>query len=305
MPGVGSPAHEAYDLRPLVAEDRPLLPAFLEQNLDWDRLSAELLREKLWDDPRFSPRLNWLAVRGDRPLGVILGVGGEPGFVKLMAVAADQRNRGIGTALLKKLEIEARAMGTTEMRLAESAPLYLWPGLDVRYTRALVFFERKGYRRVGQTYNMSAPLSALEPLSPTLIRGLERRGIFLERAAESDRAAVCRWLRGLWPSWEAELLRSFAHRPACLHLARLGREPIGFAAYHPQNPSSGGFGPMGVDPRYRGFGIGGCLLKGCLHDLKRLGFDDVVIPWVGPLDFYVHHAHAHVSRVFFRYEKKL
>ena len=62
---------------------------------------------------------------------------------------------------------------------------------------------------------------------------------------------------------------------------------------------------MGTSIKSRGKGVGAVLLKRCLQDLKNLGFKKAVIPWVGPIPFYSKFANAHVSRVFWRYEKHM
>jgi GNAT superfamily N-acetyltransferase len=46
------------------------------------------------------------------------------------------------------------------------------------------------------------------------------------------------------------------------------------------------FGPMGVDQRLRGKGIGRVLARRALASLRDLGFAQALIPAVGPVEFY-------------------
>jgi mycothiol synthase len=37
--------------------------------------------------------------------------------------------------------------------------------------------------------------------------------------------------------------------------------------------------------------------------MKEMGFVKAIIPWVGPIPFYMYHADAKMDRIFWRYEK--
>ena len=78
---------------------------------------------------------------------------------------------------------------------------------------------------------------------------------------------------------------------------------IAFSAYETNNKGTGWFGPMGTTEKARGKGVGGILLKRCINDLKKSGFEKAIIPWVGPIPFYMHYINSPVKRIFWRYEK--
>ena len=48
----------------------------------------------------------------------------------------------------------------------------------------------------------------------------------------------------------------------------------------------GFFGPTGVDPAYRGKGIGKALLLKCLEAMRNEGYGYAVIGGAGPVNFY-------------------
>ncbi len=82
-------------------------------------------------------------------------------------------------------------------------------------------------------------------------------------------------------------------------------EIIAFSEFETNNKGTGWFGPMSTSVNARGKGVGGVLLKRCMNEMKKMGFKTSIIPWVGPISFYMHYINSPVDRVFWRYEKKL
>jgi mycothiol synthase len=271
-----------------------------------DPLTPALLAEKIWGDPDFDADLALVAEDGGHQTGFAVAVvrpGAARGVVKLIAVAPARWRQGTGGRLLAALEERMAERGARAIRLGESAPNYLVPGLDPRYTRALLFFEKHGYERFGETYNLEVDLEADDWETAAWERSLAEAGIEVRRAEDRDREVVATLLREHWPAWQAELAQSMRQAPVALHLALRGTEVLGFSAYDGNNRGTGWFGPMGTAPAARGLGIGGVLLRRCLRDLRAQGLRRATIPWVGPVAFYAHHAGAEIARVFYRYEK--
>ena len=298
----------ATRLRDLRRADLVPLTALLKRCLDLDRISEDLVREKVWDDPDYSRHLATVAVDGSGELcGFILAVrrSEKRGYIKLLAVAPQARRSGVGGWLLDVAHFELARMGVTEVRLGESAPNYLWPGLDPRYTEAMLFFENRNYACIGEVYNLSVPLKGIS-FNPT--RQLTQPNgdpVILRRAEPADKPALDGFLDLHWPPWKPELDRGWRRRPIPIHLAFLGSELLGFAAYDCNNFGTGWFGPMATTQDWQRKGIGRELLLYCLIDLKAQGLDHAVIPWVGPVGFYNRTVDARIDRVFYRYEKEL
>jgi GNAT superfamily N-acetyltransferase len=91
-------------------------------------------------------------------------------------------------------------------------------------------------------------------------------------------------------AWGDEAEMGFRHMPASVLLAIHNRQIVGFAAY--DCTFNGFFGPTGVDPAYRGRGIGKALLLASLEELRHLGYVYGVIGSVGPAEFYVKNVNA-------------
>ena len=191
------------------------------------------------------------------------------------------------------------------MRVAESAPNYLAPGVDKRNGDLLAFLDSQGFRPVGETVNLTVDLRSQEFTTSREVAALAADNIVVRRANVSDFESVWQFIRPIWPSWRGEVARALANDPCSLHLAFDRDAVVGFSAYDANNVGTGWFGPMGTDPEYRGKGIGRVLLRRCLADLREQGLAQATIPWVGPVDFYAKHVGAKVSGEFVRLEKEL
>jgi ribosomal protein S18 acetylase RimI-like enzyme len=227
------------------------------------------------------------------------------GVIKLLAVASLHRRKGIGSRLLTMLEEGLRKRGAGTVRVCESPPNYLVPGVDTRCDAAKGFFEKHGYRPVGVAQNLTVGLEGRSFRFEKEERALTARGIECRRATEADRAAVDCLLESHWPSWRDEVAVSLENAPPSLHVALRGKTVLGFAAWDANNRGTGWFGPMGTAPETRGLGIGRALLLRCLADIRAAGHPAAVIPWVEPVAFYEKTVGAVVSRRFNRYEKVL
>ena len=274
----------------------------------YDPLTPGLWREKVWEEPSPGPRL--VAEASGEVVGVAVGAlwgppNGSRGTVKLLAVAPEARRRGIGGRLLGAVEGGLREAGAETCRIAECSPNYLVPGVDLRYTPGWLFVQKHGYAHVGEAVNMHVDLAAEAWETAAGEARLAGAGVEVRRARADDLGAVMAFLDAHWPAWKPEIASAFAQRPVSLHLAWRGGDLLGFSAYDANNRGTGWFGPMGTAPEARGLGIGGVLCRRCLRDLRAQGREAATIPWVAPVGFYAHHAGAHVSRVFHRFEKRL
>jgi GNAT superfamily N-acetyltransferase len=209
----------------------------------------------------------------------------EQGYVKFLAVHPRARLQGVGTAVLERLESFCREHGATSMQLGSSAPFYVVPGVDVRYTEAICFFHARGYRRIGDAVNQGVRLVQLpDPELPCHV------------ADAHDLERIMPWLAESYPNWIAEVSRSVELGTCIVH------DDLGFACYDVLR--DGWFGPMATRPDLRGKrGVGTATLLAVLHRMRAIGYDHVEIAWSGPLLFYMKAVGARISRVFWTYSK--
>lgn len=277
----------------------------------FDQLGPQLLEEKVWGDPDFRPELALVCREQAQLLGFGVAVcrqkdGNTIGFIKLLAVAPDVQRAGIGTAIYEQLENRCREFGAVEMRIAESAPNYLQPGVDERSFAAISFFAKHGYANIGRACNMTVDLSDWASSYRGKILSDDDCGDYrILRATPMLEAATQEFVTRHWPPWWGEVSVALRNDPVSLFVAVDDGQVIGFAAYDGNNLGTGWFGPMGTCPQQRGRGIGRQLLAHCLDDMRTQGYTKATIPWVGPVEFYSKECGAVVDRTFVRLAKQL
>lgn len=298
------------ELRELSEAELPALLALCETALPFDRWSPAILRRRVLDEPNHNPHYQLAMRQDERLIGVILGgirqtPEGPAAWVRLIAIAAGYRRQGLASQLLAEIEHRLRADGLTRLRVGNSTPSYFWPGLDLRYTPAVCFFERHGFQRYGDAINMQVDLGARDWDTAAAEARLTREEIAIRRLRPDDHAAFSAWLAQQWnPVWQYEALSTYANDPVSTFVATLGGRIRAFASYNAAALEDG-FGPTGTELELRGRGIGRILFYHCMQDLKTLGYQTAEICWVGPIAFYARVADAWISRSFWFLEKGL
>ena len=277
-------------------------------------VSAELFAEKVWQDDDITNDLRLMAMSAaGEATGFVVATARSTapggGCLKMLAVTPQARRQGIATQLLNAVEAQFRRDNLTTIRLGESPPNYLQPGVDSDDQSGMSFFARRGFVQFGTVHDMTCQLDHASLDTSADEKRLEEDAIVVRRAALEDREQIGNLLGAFWPTWRPEVAVAFDQNPKSVHVAVVDNPPshrvIGFAAHSTNNQSVGWFGPMGTDPAFRGTGVGTVLLKRCLHDLRTVGFTEATIPWVGPVEFYTRTVGAHVARTYHRFEKKL
>jgi mycothiol synthase len=290
--------------------DLAAMLALWNRHAVFDPMTSALLYEKIWGDADVSSDLTWAAEWHGQLIGFSIGVvrqreTGPVGYIKLFVIDTAHRRQGIGSQLLQTTERALQQAGADEVRICESAPNYLTPGLDPRYTAGKRFFEAHGYEHIGTASNLTVDLIQNDFTTAAPETRLAARGITVRRAESGDTQRVLAVLRAHWPIWQAEVTNALRNDPISLHLALQQGRILGFAAYDTNNFGTGWFGPMGTVPDAEGQGLGRVLLWRCLRDQKAQGHTTATIPWVGPIAFYTRCAGAQLARTFDRYAKRI
>lgn len=294
-------------IREATLDDLTPIHAVARSSLTLDVFSEALLAEKLFSAPR-AEEFRWRTLIGEIGGSVVAFMqavekpAAGRAWIGLFAVAPDHRRAGHALRLFDAA-CASWVATPTEMELLAVPGNYFAPGLDPRYTEALCFAERAGFERWRDCVNLRGELRARFDTSRETER-LEALGVRIRRASHEDSAALSAFFAATFgDDWRFEA--SLANRvdPPALHLALRAGSVIGFAAHSTQNREWGFFGPMGTAPDARGLGVGRVLLWHCLNDLLAAGHRSCVIPWVGPISFYMQHASCRVERVFWRYRR--
>lgn len=282
----------------------------LKDILFLDRFSQDLIREKIFVNPAPERMTNGAIVSeaGGGIVGVMQVVrrpADRKGWIGLFGVQASQQRTGIASELLDHALGMLKEQGVEEVEVLAIPGNYFTPGVDPRYTSALCFLEKRGFQRFRDCVNMIGRLDEAFDVSGDIKR-LEDAGLTIRRATVADGPLLDAYFSlEFGDDWRLEAALAMANDPPALHLALKDGAVIAFSAHSTQNREWGFFGPMGTSPQTRGLGIGRVLLQLCLNDLRDAGHKSAVIPWVGPIPFYSHHAGCTVERVFWRYRRYL
>ncbi|GAB4519953.1 MAG: hypothetical protein Tsb0020_38540 [Haliangiales bacterium] len=248
------------------------------------------------DETLFGPALGYESAqvhalgveRGGQIAGLVVYCGA---WLRLLAVAPQQRNQGLGGALLEAAEAAIASAGADAVRVLDQPGNYLAPGVDVRNHAAIDWLTKRGYRRRGERVNLIVDVMQNPFVSPghraALCAGIA--GYELRRARNSDAGALARVITEAFSAgWAFEVKRALEGTPAGVHIAiecRSG-QLAGFAAHDGNNRGRGWFGPAGTLPEHRGRGLGRALLCACLVDIAEAGHERCEVAWIGPRDFY-------------------
>lgn len=211
-------------------------------------------------------------------------------WIRLIAVVAEARGAGIGSALLRQCEHSAAAVGWTHVRMLDQPGNYLSPGIDERNIETIDWLLRRGWRRTGEQRsnavievrnNPAVTAQRVEELTATA----RANGYEIRRAARHDGALVEAVLLTFGAAWSFEVERALGGEPPGVHVAVAGGEYCAFAAHDGNNRGLGWFGPAGTWPEHRGKGLGEVLLLSCLLDIAN-DHDRCEVAWIGPRAFY-------------------
>jgi mycothiol synthase len=305
-------------IRSYEARDRGAVTRLLGESLTHDEVSDAVFADRILNDPDFDPHLNLVCAAGAQVVGFAAGAAASerlqsPAGVKLFAVAAPFRRRGLATRLVDELESRLRVLGAGRCVAIGAGNNRLAQGLDVRYTPALCFLLARGFERTGVTQDMAVDLATAQLDAMATERAAA--GLQFRRATAADEA----WLRDgierelAYPTpgdhrgrrWAYLALQGLRRHPVSVHVAveiETGAF-MGFASNHAARWDA--LGPMGVAERARGHRVGEVLLKRCLGDLRAEGYDRAEIYSVGPIPFYAKTVGATISRVYYLLSKPL
>lgn len=114
--------------------------------------------------------------------------------------------------------------------------------------------------------------------------------ITVRRALPPERHVITSWVEKTFnPHWRSECETALSRQPVTCYIATAADDNgatriVGFGCY--DATAKGFFGPTGVDPEFRGKGLGKALLLACLNAMRAEGYGYAVIGGAGPTEFY-------------------
>ncbi len=220
------------------------------------------------------------------------------GRFELIAVVPSLRRRGVATALWRRMEARLKRLGVRRVTTM-SRPLSY--GVEIlKYPAAAVLLMRLGFEKKQEIYDQEADLRKLNCDTSRKEKQLRRDGITIRRAEFADKKPLHKFLKGMFPQW-LDVPNGIDEKKGGhhIHLALKGRRLIAFSASY-----GGGFGPIGVNPRYRWKGLGKVLLLRCLKDIRGRGHKKAFIGWAN-YPFYAKAISSPITRMLWQMEKEL
>ncbi len=275
-------------------------------------LSERLFKQNIFTDPDPKRLRGLVAKEGDRIVGFILAKGclkeaGEredQGWISIMLIDPEHTGEGIGTELYSQAEGFLRERGARRLSLGGDF-FHFFPGVPTKFTSAMDFFEKQGYERGAEAYDLARSLVDYETPAYVYEAIKDKVDLTIRNCREDEKEALLDFLAGAFPGRWYYGSKLFLERgtAASDFLIALEKEKIiGFChIYHPGSKmiigpnvywskllgeNYGGLGPMGLDAEKRGKGIGLALLARSVEYLRSLGVEKMAIDWTGLLYFY-------------------
>lgn len=286
-----------------------------------DNITVTKFRKQALFDDNFEPRLCYVAIEDEKPVGFCLGMrrkfpymerGLEPdrGWIVVMFVDTPYQRRGIGTALVNRAESDMKAEGAKNITLSAYSPSYFFPGVDQdNYPAAIPFFEKLGYVAGKKDYSMCKDLHCYhmpqefkDKKAAAEAKGFKFVNFTYDRCIELLEFNREHFGGG----WKRNALIAMQNGTAedLILLAISPEDKIcGFCMRMIDgNPSR--FGPIGIDKNMRNLGLGSILLEYAQEELAKRGiYHMYFVSTDDPGRRYYERHGIHMFRSFTSYKK--
>lgn len=228
------------------------------------------------------------------------------------------QRRGIGSAILRRLEDRALALGCRQM-IPGGLAWRFWSGVPEDLPGAKAFLEARGYELMHSVVDLVTPLEDYQEQARYREK-LEAAGAAVVSAAVADLSAMLDFQGREFPNWLPTMLTMVeAGDLENVLLVKHGSEIVGsILTYTPQSrfraanlvwerllgEAMGGYGAVGIAAAWRGRGLGAAMCQAAALHVKRRGGTCALIDWTNLTDFYGK-VGAKVWRKFWRGKKAL
>lgn len=257
--------------------------------------------ERMWKrqmllDPNFDSKWFFIAEENENIVGLIyvirrlvpIDVGGsleeEKAWINGFAVHPEYIAE-VGNHLIDSAEKVARNNGAKTLIATSYTPNYFTQGIDMEhFPEYAKLFEDNGYTLEESSNSMRLDLFKYNYSEKAAKQKeiLKDEGITFSTLTEDNIYALIEYMHeNSKPGWMCRLRKLLLGTDDLtrVHIAMDGEKVIGFNMYGDVDTDIRRFGPFGVNPQYRGKGIGRILLEDCLIDMKKAGHSYAWLSW--------------------------
>ena len=231
-------------------------------------------------------------------------------WLRVLAVAPEHRNRGIGTTLLQSAEHSAASWGAKQLRTMDQPGNYLSPGVSDTDIETQKWLSRRGFSERNKNENLIIPIENNPRCSETeahqLAQDLKKSGYEVNKATPAIAGELSDFITSNFSAgWAKESKNAIGRGSGAVFVAKHGEQIAGFAAHDGNNSGLGWFGPAGTAASHRGNGTGKALLVACMANMRKAGHPYATVAWIGPREFYRKSVGIDHSEYFTVFSKEL
>lgn len=311
-----------YQIKPYKQEYMEQLVTGWNETLIFDPISEERFLQQVLMDENFDPDLALVLLAEDKVIGFCLGIkrkypyltrGLEEnrGWISIMFVLTKYQGRGYGKALLKEEEKRLKKEKVKEITLCAYSPNYFTPGVDLKYEKALAFFEQNGYVKGLDAVSMQKDLFtySIPEKTQEMIERLKEEGIsfnkyslpYMEKLlAFTETEFDAGWVRNI-----LQAIRNGEAEDTILIATDIENQVIGYCM-RKIDGNDARFGPIGVKESIRSKGIGGILFDLQMREMQKRGIFYAYFLWThgAAMRFYERHGMS-AYRTYQLYRKNI
>lgn len=213
--------------------------------------------------------------------------------VVFIFVTENHRKKGVGSHLVHEGINWLKKKGAKEVTVGGGAGSWFWPGIPENL-HCNTFFEKNGFKIIDDTrVDMILDLSSYTPHA-AVYKGVKENGIEIRYAESADRDKIVSFIDNNFDNWTEHYVKAFDGGKERIFCASKNGKIIASSLLWKStchwkilfDNNVGGGGDLGVDPKWRGKGIGLAMKSWGMEVLKNEGIKYCWVAWTHVPGFY-------------------